>query len=381
MDNVSGFHREEYGTSPETVGSSPGGAGIFGSYTEPQEGFMLTVAIDRVAEVAVSPRSDAALRFHAAHLGERKRANINTLRYKREHRWANLPKGVIAWFMARTPNMTGLNITLHVGIPGVPGLGMRAALLAACAKAVAKQCGRKLSSDELLELGRFVDTEYSTEETPVSELLTTLHAKENALLYIDTRFTRFSHVPLDLGDAVFVVTNTGVSTESVASEIEQRARDCRHGVALLSGEGQEKTLRDYAPADFRTPDRALPERARRRCLHVVEENQRVQEALRLLRRRDAFGLGKTLLHSHESQRDLYEISCPEVDWLVKRCSETPGIYGAAMSGPGFGGCTTTLLELGAMEAYYRRLKEYERIFGFHAETFHVQGGAALQMEV
>ena len=123
----------------------------------------------------------------------------------------------------------------------------------------------------------------------------------------------------------------------------------------------------------------IPETTRKRCLHVVEENQRVLEAEAALRKNDVAGFGRLMNRSHESLRDQYEVSCPELDWLVKRAWETEGVYGSRMTGAGFGGCTVTLIEEKAIPEYVARLEAYERIFSFKPETFvcEAAGGARL----
>jgi len=113
----------------------------------------------------------------------------------------------------------------------------------------------------------------------------------------------------------------------------------------------------------------LPESTRKKCLHVVEENERVLEAEQALLKKDLVYFGKLMNRSHESLRDLYEVSCPELDWLVKRAWETEGVYGARMTGAGFGGCTVTLIDEAAIPVYQARIEAYERIFSFKAETF------------
>ena len=113
----------------------------------------------------------------------------------------------------------------------------------------------------------------------------------------------------------------------------------------------------------------IPETTRKKCLHVVEENQRVLEAEEALRKKDLVAFGKLMNRSHESLRDLYEVSCPELDWLVKRAWETEGVYGSRLTGAGFGGCTVTLIEEDAIPAYQEHIVQYERIFGFQPELY------------
>jgi galactokinase len=116
----------------------------------------------------------------------------------------------------------------------------------------------------------------------------------------------------------------------------------------------------------------LPEEIRRRSLHIVPEIRRVYDAVDCLKLADLPNLSRIIFHSHESLRDLYEVSCPEIDWLVKRAQEIDGIFGSRMTGRGFGGCTYTIIRDDAIEEYKRRLDDYERIFGFHPVTYEVR---------
>jgi galactokinase len=111
--------------------------------------------------------------------------------------------------------------------------------------------------------------------------------------------------------------------------------------------------------------RDLDEPVRRHCLHALREGEAVKAAEKALRDGDAAGFGKIVYHSHESLADLYEISCPEIDWLVKRAQETDGVLASRMTGKGFGGCTYTFLSAEAVETYKAHKDDYERIFGFH----------------
>ena len=109
----------------------------------------------------------------------------------------------------------------------------------------------------------------------------------------------------------------------------------------------------------------LPEEIRRRSMHIVQEIRRVSDADDSLKRSDLSSFTKIISHSHESLRDLYEVSCPEIDWLVKRAQEINGVVASRMTGHGFGGCTYTFIREEVVEEYKKRLEDYERIFGFH----------------
>jgi galactokinase len=140
-------------------------------------------------------------------------------------------------------------------------------------------------------------------------------------------------------------------------------------VQYLSTRKPGTALRDYSPGDVRDSMGLIPESTRKKCLHVVEENHRVLEAEEALRKKDLVAFGKLMNRSHESLRDLYEVSCPELDWLVKRAWETEGVYGSRLTGAGFGGCTVTLIEEDAVPRYREHILQYERIFGFRPELY------------
>jgi galactokinase len=107
-------------------------------------------------------------------------------------------------------------------------------------------------------------------------------------------------------------------------------------------------------------------------MHIVQEHRRVNDAEEAMKKQDYAVLSKLFFHSHESLRDLYEVSCPEIDWLVKRAQEHEGILGSRMTGQGFGGCTYTIGSEKALEEYRRRFEDYERIFGFHPQLYEVR---------
>jgi galactokinase len=182
-------------------------------------------------------------------------------------------------------------------------------------------------------------------------------------------------LPLAFKTIKILITNSNVPRNLVDSEYNQRREECERCVEMLSTKKPGRALRDYNPADLRDSMGLIPETTRKKCLHVVEENQRVLEAEAALKKNDIVSFGKLMNRSHESLRDQYEVSCPELDWLVKRAWETDGVYGSRMTGAGFGGCTVTLIEEEAVPVYVSRLEAYERIFSFKPETFVTEAAA------
>ena len=370
MKDVASLHKEEYGNSPQIVVAAPGVVNIMGEHTEHTGGFALPFAINKYIHLAVSLRKDNSLRFFAADLNERKRTSIANIKYKREDRWANYLKGVIAAFLENGFSMKGLDVTLLGDIPPGIGLASSAALTVAAASAIKNLFGFSLADRKIVEIARKAERDFMKIETGVIDAVTSFFGKKGNALFLDTKSLDFRYVPISIKDVKFLVTDSRVPHTMGDSEFTQRWADCEKCIELLSKRRPNTTLRDYTPRDIRESMGILPENIRRRCLHVVEENARVKEAEDILRKNgNVVALGKLLNRSHESLRDLFEVSCPELDWLVKRSWETEGVLGSRLTGVGFGGCTITLIRTDAIPEYEKRLEEYERIFGFKAVSF------------
>jgi galactokinase len=162
-------------------------------------------------------------------------------------------------------------------------------------------------------------------------------------------------------------------------DLETRKDNLTSALEILSQgrsppSSSQSNFREFAAMDLVELMGNLPEVIRRSSMHVVQEIQRILEARDCLLCSDIPGFSRLLFHSHESLADLYEISCPEIDWMVKRAQETAGVLGARMTGQGFGGCTYTLIKNEAVNDYRNRLDDYERIFGFRPVIIEVKLG-------
>jgi galactokinase len=369
MDPVKQSHVEEYGTTPEIVASAPGRVNLIGEHTDYNDGFVFPMAIDFTVRVAITRRKDSHLRFYSVDYKDRKRATLPTLRYRKEDRWANFPKGIISQFIERGNPLGGMDITIHGDIPQGAGLSSSAALEVATALAIQDLYGIDIGREELAKLARKAENEFVGVSSGIMDQYISRLAKEGHAMLLDTRYLTYHFVPLALKGVKILITNSKVPHGLAESEYARRKEECRRCVEILSARKSGTALRDFAPADVRESMGLIPEATRKKCLHVVEENQRVLEAEEALRRKDLVGFGKLMNRSHESLRDLYEVSCPELDWLVKRAWETEGVYGSRLTGAGFGGCTVTLIEEEAIPLYREHIVQYERIFGFRPELY------------
>jgi galactokinase len=194
--------------------------------------------------------------------------------------------------------------------------------------------------------------------------------RQDHALFLDCRDLVYRHVPL--GDTVkIVVCNSGVKRSLAQSEYEVRVKQCRQAVAQIASVGLAvKSLRDVEPADLETARPALSEILMRRARHVVTENQRTLEAVKVLTEGDLERFGELMKASHESLRDDYEVSSKELDTLVELALKQPGVLGARMTGGGFGGCTVNLVLADAVEPFVKNVRKgYQGTLGLKAEIY------------
>ena len=371
MDTLIAAHFEEYGTKPEVITSAPGILNLMGEHTDYNEGCVIQTTINRSVEVAVSRRKDNSLRFYLADSNEKKRTTVPNLKYKREDRWANYPKGVLFELVNMGFPVKGIDVTISGNVvPGI-GLGASAALSVAFTAAVRKLFGFELSDSQLIQAASYAEATFIGRNTEITDQFVSTIGQKGKAVFLDLRSLDFEYLPLQLKGANIVVVNSNVpGTEAVREdELLERKEQCAECVEFLSRKRPGRSLRDYSMEDITGGMGLLPEQIRRICSHVIGETERSMEARAVIKAGKYDVFGRMMNRSHESLRDNYEVSCPELDWLVKRSQEMEGVFGARMTGGGFGGCTVALIESGVLDNYVKRLQEYEHIFGFEPDIF------------
>ena len=371
MDGIFARHKTEYSSNPQVIASAPGILNLMGEHTDYNEGCVIQTTINRRTTIAVSARKDNSLRFYLADSDEKKRTTIPNLKYKREDRWANYLKGVLFELVNMGFPVKGLDVTISGDVvPGI-GLGASASLEVAFTAAVDRLFNFKLTDSQLIQAASYAEATFIGRNTEITDQFVSTIGRKDTTVYLDLRSLDFEYLPFDLDDKKIVIINSNVpGTEAVReAELAERKQQCAECVEYLNKKKPGRSLRDYSVEDITGGLGLLPEQIRRICNHVIGETQRSIEACEVIKTRNFELFGRMLNRSHESLRDNYEVSCPELDWLVKRSQEMDGVLGSRMTGGGFGGCTVTLLESEVLDNYRERLQEYEHIFGFEPEIF------------
>jgi galactokinase len=333
------------------VFSAPGRVNLIGEHTDYNDGFVLPVAIERRTFVAAAARSDRVLRVRSREQAETSEIMLDAAPRKMGGTWLDYVEGTARSLAERGVGITGADLLIASSVPLGAGLSASASLEVSVGYALAALVGPLPPDRVTLALaGQAAEHEYVGTLCGIMDQYIAALGKRGQALLIDCRSLETSLVPLTLGAARLMVCDSQVKHSLASSAYNQRRAECAEGVRLLAERLPGiRALRDVTSADLERHGSALPPLLARRCRHVVGENERVQAAAAALGRGDLAAMGRLMVESHRSLQFDYEVSCPELDFLVDCALELPGVYGSRMTGGGFGGCTIALIEGSAVE--------------------------------
>src|SRR6266542_577495 len=356
---LAGRFEAEFRTRPR-VFSAPGRVNLIGEHTDYNDGFVLPSAIGFYTRVAAAARPGRKLGFYSTQFPESYELELNTMPQYRLGKWCDYVLGVAIMLQQAGCPLVGTTLLVDGEVPIGAGLSSSAAVEVATALALSNMAGGKLPFPELAKLCQKAENEFVGARVGIMDQFVSCLAKEGHALLLDCRSLDFELVPIPT-NVKLVICNTMVKHELSGGAYNRRREECEQGVEILSGfyDGIH-ALRDVSRDQLRAQTEALPPLIYKRCLHVVEENCRVMEAVRYLRFDDLQAVGRLMRESHRSLRDLYEVSCPELDIMVEAAEGLPGYIGGRMTGGGFGGCTVNLVEAVHAQAFVQAISERYR---------------------
>ena len=365
--------QKRFGGRPQ-IFSAPGRVNLIGEHTDYNEGFVMPFAIDRVTLIGIAPRHDDLLNVHTLTLNESAKIRPGEERSEAKPSWAKYISGMAEVLRSGGLEIGGADIMIDSDIPFGSGLSSSAALETALGVALAGVFELPLTPRQIAFAGQKVEHDFIGVRSGLMDQLASGLSREGSAMLLDCRTLDIEYIPLNLGTAVLVVCDSRVKHELAASAYNERRRECEEAVELLSSKVPGMTaLRDLTPEAFHTFESLLPENLKRRCRHVVTENARTRAAADALKSGDLQEAGRLMYLSHESLRDDYEVSCPELDLLVNTAANLSGVYGSRMTGGGFGGCTINILEGSSFDEFNKKVTAaYIEAFGRKPEIFFVK---------
>ena len=386
IEKLTAFFYEKFGHAPSHVARAPGRVNLLGEHVDYNDGFVLPVAIDRATYLAFSPSDSDQTTLVAMDFNEETSFSLQSILSKRQTDssplpdWAQYPAGVMWAITEEKLSTPGLKGVYASTVPRGSGLSSSASVEMAFMIAWQTLGGWTLPSMQRALLGQKAENQYVGVNCGIMDQFASACGVENKLLLLDCRSLEWTTLLLP-EDISIVIADTTVRRRLTSGEYNKRRAACEEAVRLLKQDlPQIKSLRDISVDDFNRLSGKLPGEIERRARHVVEEIERSRQAQALLEAGDIQRFGKLMNDCHISLRDLYEVSCPELDVMVRIAQSLNGGDGARLTGAGFGGCTVNLVLREKAEEFAQSLAVlYESETRLHPEIYisHASNGASL----
>jgi galactokinase len=329
---------------------APGRVNLIGEHTDYNDGFVMPAAIGFYTRASMTLRPDRQFVVHSANYSEQREFAMDNLPRKKTDHWTDYVIGIARTLIQAGIDLPGANLLIDGQVPLGTGLSSSASLEVAVASAWLALAGKSTDKVQLAKWCQQAENEFVGARCGIMDQFISIHGKANHALLLDCRSLEYRLLPLP-PEVQLVICNTMVRHQIADGQYNKRREECEAGVRALSAIFPEiHALRDVPDVRMLAAT-DLPELILRRCRHVVSENHRVWQAAGALQRQDLTEFGRLMNQSHESLRDDYEVSCPELDLMVAIAQQADGVYGARMTGGGFGGCTINLVQASCAESF------------------------------
>jgi len=354
---VASCFREQFNQEPAWLVAAPGRVNLIGEHTDYNDGFVLPMAIDRYVVMA-GGRNDQESSFcaHSADLGETRTFRADDPGGRKTGDWANYLRGVVDGCKAAGLWAGPLNIALKSTVPNGGGLSSSAALEVATATLIEAATGEQLDKKKKAFIAQKAEHDYAGVPCGIMDQFASSLSRKDHLMLVDCRSAEPELVPFADPEIAILITNSNVRHELTGGEYAERRSQCEE----VANRMDIPALRDATLEQLENFRPRLDDVLYRRARHVISENERTLEAARLFSAAHWLRAGELMVASHDSLRDDFEVSCPELDLLVELALEIgtgSGVFGSRMTGGGFGGCTVTLARKDAVPDIARVIYE------------------------
>jgi galactokinase len=360
------------GAAPVRIIRAPGRVNLIGEHTDYNDGFVLPMAIEPEVRLVCRARTDSLVRLAStAFPGQVVEFSVQKKVEPGEPKWANYSRGVAAQLLHAGIPLVGMDALLTHTLPVGSGLSSSAAIEIATGQALLTMVGQSMDGDRLALLCQKAEHEFTGVPVGIMDQTIVATARAGHAMLLDCRSLAKQFVPIDANELRVVIVNSMVKHELTGGEYAERRRQCEEGVALFRIQHPSiRALRDVTLAQVEMAKGALPDVVYRRCRHVVTEIARTTGAAALLNERHYERAGILMVQSHVSLRDDYEVSTPELDYLVDEAMKVRGVYGARMTGGGFGGCVVALVQPRSVEMLTEQItRNYSQRFAVQPSVY------------
>ena len=356
---------------------SPGRVNLIGEHIDYHGGNVFPTAINLGTYAFVTKREDNEFHFLSSNFKKfgKRVASLEDMSYKNEDNWANYAKGMVESFVDMGHSIkSGLNILIYGNLPNGAGLSSSASLEVLIGTVLKEEYNLDIDMINIVKTAKIVENEYIGVNCGIMDQFAVGMSEVNKAIYLNTDTLEYELVPLELGEYTLVIANTNKKRSLSDSKYNERREECDKGIEILKNENIEfNNLCDIFVEDYESISNLIEDKIiNNRIKHAIFENDRTVKAVEALRSTDFIAFGKLMNESHDSLRDLYEVSCRELDVLVDSFRAN-GATGSRMTGAGFGGCTINLVKTDIVHDVIKNVKkDYLNKVGHKADFYKVK---------
>lgn len=361
---------ELYGKGDTSFFFSPSRINLIGEHIDYNGGKVLPGAIEIGTYGVVRKRDDNLLRLASENIDLKIEASIDDLRYVKEHGWGNYPKGVVHVMKEAGYKVFGMDILIYGNIPNGAGLSSSASLELLIAEMINVLFNEgKISKVELALLAQKAENQFVGVNCGIMDQFAIAMGRKNKAILLNTESLEYDYIDMDLKDNILVIMNTNKRRELSDSKYNERRAECDKALDIIKKEKHIEYLCQLNTEEFEELKILIKEEnIRKRAEHAVYENDRVNKASSALINGEIEILGKLLKQSHESLRNLYEVTGIELDTIVDAANSYDNCLGARMTGAGFGGCAVAIVKKNFVDEFIDYVGEiYKEKIGYDAE--------------
>ena len=361
-DNIKVKFQELFAQEPIIV-RSPGRINLIGEHTDYNSGFVLPAAINKAIYLGIQKRNDGLIKMHSLDFQDDFECDIETIKTSGKL-WPDYLLGVVEQIQKKYQILQGFNIVFGGDIPPGAGLSSSAALECATAYGLNHIFNLSYEKIDLVRLAQAAENEFVGVKCGIMDQFASTFGKKNQLIRLDCRSLEYAYIPFKGDNIQIVLFDTRVKHSLASSAYNERRAQCEQGVKWIQALHPEvNSLRDANEEMLLKYVKPKNQKIYERCNFIVSEIQRLQNACNDLENNDLQSFGKRMFETHYGLKDLYEVSCDELDLLVDLVKDNPNVLGARMMGGGFGGCTINLVKREAVEDLIAQVSA-----SYHAKT-------------
>jgi galactokinase len=363
-------HFKDLFGSPPRIFCAPGRVNLLGEHTDYNDGFVMPCAIGFSTRVAISSRLDRKLVIRSEEFSEQFEFDLDNLPTRGKGVWSDYVLGVAVMLRQIGHATPGASLLVRGEVPIGAGLSSSAAIEVASALALMSLNGAALPMPEVAKLCQRAENVFIGARVGIMDQFISCLGKAGHALLLDCRSLEYKLIPIP-ENVRLVICNTMVKHDHANGAYNRRREECDEGVKILSQWYPKiRALRDVSVEQLEQHKADIPETIYKRCLHVVSENQRVLEGAQYLTDGDVGRFGALMQQSHLSLRDLYEVSCRELDVMAEIAQSLKGYCGGRMTGGGFGGCTVNIVRAPDAESFAAQISErYQAAIGIKPDVY------------